>query len=143
MGDMIITNVHLLDVLNWTVSEWISTGAELRIFLNDFEPNPDTALIEFIEATYGGYARVDLAAEWNAPYKVVDGLYQVDTNEFTYEYTGIPAQNVYGWYIVQTSGTPSVRMCGRFPGPVFMNAGATFKLIISPQSWALSIITEP
>lgn len=140
MGDMVVMNVHLLAVLNYTLSTWISSGAELRIFQNDFEPGPDSLLSEFIPATYGGYAPVDLAAEWGTPFKVVDGMYQVDSSEFEFEYTGIPTQYVYGWYIVQTSGTPSVRMCGRFPAPVFMNAGVTFKIIVSPQSWSLSII---
>jgi len=140
MGSIVEANAGLLDALTDKLDNYLSVGAELRLFQNDFTPDPASELTDFTEATFGGYAPIDLAAEWNAVFKVIDGKYQADTNAQEFECTGSPGQTVYGWFVVQASPSDHVRISGRFVSPIVVTPGTIFQITISEQEWSLSII---
>lgn len=140
MGDIVVYNGVLEALLNTWVTSFMDAGASLAVFENDFIPDPESEYSDFVPATFGGYAPVNLSGQWYTSFKVIDGKYQRDSLEFTFTVTSTPTNTVYGWFVHSGTGTGAVRMSGRFPAPIVLAVGSTFRLTLSPQTWSLSII---
>lgn len=110
----------------------LNSGHQLCLFKNIALLSPATALGDLIEATFTGYARVNLAGKFNAPAFVKDGEYQLTMTAVNFTCTGGLAQDVYGWFIF---GSLGLVLCGSItPNWTFTN-GVTRTLQIFPQTW--------
>lgn len=99
---------------------WNGTS-ELALFQSDTIPDPTTVLSDLVEASYDGYAPIDLTGDWTVPVKDEEGFYSFETtaHQFDPPETG-DTQNLYGYYI--TDGTEVVAL-ERFPTPIPMGPG--------------------
>lgn len=93
-------------------------SSQLRLFQNNFIPNDDSRLADFVEANFSGYSRVDLT--WGGfPILLGDGKAQItaDQSPVTFSYNGGLISNiVYGFYVADpTRG--KVLWAQRFVGP--------------------------
>lgn len=141
MGGVVASNTTVNATLIWLITSFLETGYVLKLFKNDITPVPNYNVGDFEQATYGGYANVTLdSSKWGSIFKVVDGEYQSDSIDFSYESTGSPTNTVYGFWVEDEDGNDWV-LAGKFPAAVVMAPGAKFVLNISPQTWALSIIS--
>jgi hypothetical protein len=114
-----------------------NTSHHLRLFKNNFTPDPSKALSDFTEATYTGYAAVNLNGQFAASTKVQDGEYQTQSGTYTFSYTSGATQAIYGWYI--DDGT-DWKCAYLFPSPITLDVGVSFTIQVNYQEWALSIV---
>lgn len=106
-----------------------NAASTLRLLQNDYTPVPDSALANFTEATFPGYAEVDLAGEWGALTEDANGKWSITANPQTFTRSGVGADNViYGFYVLDAT---EVMFAERFATPVIVNATALpFRLTI-------------
>lgn len=79
-------------------------GCTLRLFKNDYNPNPNSAEDDFDEADYTGYAAFTPLV-WGDPYDLPGGDAQVVAVSHQFQPTATTVGNlIYGWYV--TKGTP-------------------------------------
>lgn len=80
----------------------VQAGSELRLFTNDFQPEPDSVLGAFTEAAYDTYADVDLTDTWQGPFRDEPGVWTIQTEieEFPPPTSGGPF-TIYGWYVTK------------------------------------------
>lgn len=102
-------------------------GAVVRLFKNNFSPNPASLLADFDEADFTGYAE-SAPVVWGVPYLDVDGIIKVTAGSVQYTQTGTGTTNTcYGWYLVgDPGGTEYLIGSERFDSPVsftFTGAG--------------------
>jgi hypothetical protein len=142
MGGIVASNACVQAQIDYLKNTWLNvSNANIRLFSNNFTPDPSKVLADFTEATYTGYAAQVLTTAFASSFKVIDGKYQSDSATFTFTCTSGSSQTIYGWYItVNPSGTTTVRLSGLFPAPITMAPSASFTLQVSLQEWALSII---
>lgn len=116
-------NAELDAILSAIVTRWnTSPEAMLRLFRNDFEPDPDSVLDDFMEANWTGYAAVSLLGELSAAAKLSLGWWQSQSGLYEYQPPVTnPGNVVYGLYVTQ-SGT--VRASLRFDAPITMSPGS-------------------
>jgi len=142
MGSIIDSNKQLQDVIDYIRGTFLNTAnSYVRLFKNNFTPTPANVVGDFTEATFTGYAAVQVNSKFGSPYKVIDGEYQTDSSAFTFSCSGGSSQTVYGWYLTFFDGAvTTVRKSGVFTTPFVMTTGASFNIQISPQEFALSIL---
>jgi hypothetical protein len=90
---------------------------KLRLFSNNLTPGVANVVGDFTEATFGGYAAIDLSAMAAAAINGSDqGFKQLLANSFTATGAGLP-QTIYGWYITihNIGGADKLFLCERFP----------------------------
>ena len=81
-GGIVASNDVILDVITYWYDA-LNAGSELRLFQNALAPTPANVLADFTEATFTGYASIDLTGLLGAQALVVAGEYQ----------SAIPTQN--------------------------------------------------
>jgi len=142
MGGIIDSNKQLSDVIDYIRGTFLNTAdSYVHLFKNNFTPDPSSILTDFTEATFTGYAAVQVNSKFATPYKVIDGEYQTDSTPFTFTCTGGSPQTCYGWYLTWFDGTTTwVRKSGVFLTPLAFASGASFNIQISPQEWALILL---
>lgn len=117
----------------------------LRLFQNNFVPDPSNLLSDFVEATFLGYAAVDISPTQGAKSQIQPGEYHWFSGVYTYAApSGGPPQTIYGCYI--EVHVPTVRLFGsaRFDSPVIMQvSGLPFSLQLEFIDWAASILNAP
>lgn len=121
--------VYLRTVLN--------TGHSLRLFANNFVPDPSTPLASFTEATFTGYAAIDLTGAFTGPAFVQNGQYELQGGVFAWTNSGATTQTVYGWYI--DDGTV-MDACQLFDVPFVMAPNVTLAFALRPQEISQSVL---
>lgn len=112
----------------------------LGLFVNDFEPDSDTQIGDFVLPSYTGYASQDLTGEWIAPRKEAMGVYTIFAGQHVFSVT-TPGEleMVYGWFVFR--GTILLDAVRLFAPIVLSNGG--LQLTIRPiyrQSASLAIL---
>lgn len=125
----------------WKIAEQ-NAGSEyltLRLFQNDFEPQPGLLLTDLVEASYPGYTRQSVQwAEWQIPV-VVDHVASIETlnfHSFTAGASGFSSQTIYGYYITHVNGV--YRWAESFEEPQVMRPAGELK--VKPR---ISLATYP
>jgi len=105
--DAIATAAPLNEILN---------GAELRLYTNAFDPNPDMVPGDFTDATFAGYALVTPLV-WSAPVNIdpVGRLVHVEGN---FVAGAIAAPELVEGYVITTAAKAAVLLAERFVDPV-------------------------
>jgi len=123
--------IYLLGVLkNVTLIPQVDTP-NLHLFKNDIVPNQDTAVGDFVEADFDGYAASAYdAGDWNIGIDPVSGLiiYEPKPGGAVTQWevsgeTNIP-QTIYGAYLTNAADTKVV-MSRRFSTPITLTSPAT------------------
>lgn len=101
----------------------------LRLYQNDYTPEPDSASGNFTEATFPGYTSENLTGDWGAPVESADGKWYIEAPPITFSWSGVGSSNViYGWYI--DDGTEVV-LAERLATPINMTSTSLpFRLTI-------------
>jgi len=120
MADAFVPNDHLLVQANTIRDVYNAAGVELHLFQNNYTPPATVQLIDLVDATYFGYAAVDLEAEWTAMVLDEDGVYEMETGEYNFVRTaGSGLDNIiYGWFITDGSEVMAVQ---KFETPIPMD----------------------
>jgi hypothetical protein len=125
--NMVIPNEGKTVALNTELNSG-STASEtwhVRLFKNNYTPVDGSVLADFTEATFTGYAQVDVApSDWGAATIVADVAESTSAVTPTYTCTGGSTQDVYGWYAVGATSN-KVRAAQKFNTARSMSAGAT------------------
>jgi hypothetical protein len=116
------------------VTAWTngSTGSELKLYQNNFTPTPMSALGDFVEATFTGYAAKTALITWRTYNDALDGSQIIDQTILQLFAAGAitSPQTVYGWYL--TDGTAAVLQAwGTFDVPYTFSANGD-KLSVNP-----------
>jgi len=140
----IICDVELESELTWRVGRWGGApGATLRLFSNDFEPDPETVLADFVEATYDGYAPVVLSGEFSTPSKVAMGFWESVTDIYTFAAPTVgPGNEIFGAYVLLAGEAVA---CRRFDAPITMAIGSTgfsLRLRVTSKSESLFFVFQ-
>lgn len=129
--DAIATAAPLAEILD---------GAELRLYTNAFDPNPDMVPTDFTDASFVGYA-LETPLGWSAPVNIdPDGkLVHVEGN---FVAGAIVAAQLVEGYIVTTAAKAAVLFAERFVTPVnFVLPGDFLSLDVVlqlPFSWSVT-----
>lgn len=104
------------------------TGAEVRLFINDFEPDRESVIGDYDPPTYTGNG--DEAITWNAPSVSDDGTVEVVGTLGEFRPTDAVAPNdVFGAIILDGGG--GLLDAVRFPaGPLPMNSALDSILLV-------------
>lgn len=135
-GEIVASNDLLLERAQ-DLRTLFDGGHALRLFQNDIEPLPKHKIGDFIESSYPGYARVNMAGKWKAVFKVIDGQYQFSSDEVTFLATAASNEVAHGWYLV---GDGKVKLSCRLPFPNTMTLGAPVTVRIDCIVWAAVIL---
>jgi len=75
---------------------------KVQPFINNFQPNPDSNLVDFETDTAGGLDKQSVT--WNSAW--ADGVYgaQVNSNSNTFNITGALPAVIYGWILLTEDG---------------------------------------
>lgn len=95
----------------------------LRLYQNDYTPNLGTVIGDLTEATFTGYAAVDVAEFSSTRLRsdVAGNAYYVDPAVATFLQTGTTITNtVYGYYLTDATGADLLAV-GRFSSPVLFD----------------------
>lgn len=112
----------------------LSAGT-IRLFTNDFQPTPNSLLVDFTEATFPGYAGVAMPT-------LSVGLNSAGRWEMFGQSNAIFAQNgagsetVHGWYVENAGGQMSV--AERFDDPVLFTGQGDYLVLVYRMVLALS-----
>ena len=80
MGTIVDSNKALQLMIDYLRGTLLNTAnTYLRLFKNNFTPDPSNILSDFTEADFTGYAAVQVNSKFGSPYKVIDGEYQTDS----------------------------------------------------------------
>lgn len=115
-------------------------GATLKLFKNDFVPGPFAALVNFTEADFVGYAKIDTLIDWLDYRDGPTGDEVVECNIVASFAAGaiVTPQTVYGWYLVNNAES-ALEAFGRFDDAfTFVRDGDTLtftpKLVLAPSA---------
>jgi len=131
-------NYHLSDRMV-ALRQVLNNGLHaLRLFSNNIVPAPDTTIQAFVEATFPGYAPVNLQNDFTPVVQVANGQYQTAGSSHPFSFTAGTPQTIYGWMI--TDNTPEVRFSFVFASSVFMTNGVTVYVQPIVQDFAYSVV---
>lgn len=121
MAYNITTNYELLLEID-AIRARFNALTTLHLYKNNYVPTPASALSDFVECDFSGYAEVDLSGEWSSPVLNLDGEYEMSTDPHSYtQHGGATGNTVYGIFI--DDGTEVV-ICRRFDTPIAANPGS-------------------
>jgi len=80
------------------------TGAKMLLYTNDFTPQEDSELVDFTEATFGGYPAGGSAVTWDTPYIDGSGLVHLPGDNVVFLCTGSPFEDIFGYYLLSGTG---------------------------------------
>jgi hypothetical protein len=135
-GEIVASNALLKDRAE-VIRTFFNSNHSLRLFVNDVKPVPGFVLASLTEATFPGYARVNMAAKWKPVWKVIDGEYQFSSFDVTFTATGASSEIVYGWMLV---GGSTLKLSCRLPFGKLMTTGQSLTVRIDCITWAASIL---
>jgi len=110
---VIITSDYELDQEIQEIRARFNVLSTLRLFQNDYTPDPNMAPANFTEATYSGYAPFVLTGEWAAPVEDADGEWSTSpaAHDFTHSGGGV-ANTLFGIYV--DAGGGNIFFAARF-----------------------------
>lgn len=77
-------------------------AATLRLFTNDYEPNPGSQQDDFVEASFPGYSSILLQNKFSVPVKIEEGKYEISTPLLAFASpTGGSSIEVFGSYLTR------------------------------------------
>lgn len=134
VADLVVTNdgeLYLLDRAirtPWDASEVWS----LRLYDNDFTPCKDMVISDITEATFSGYAAIDLVrADWTDPVSV-SGVATSWNGSGPKEFDALSGVvTIYGYYVTVPGADDLFLLAQRFDSPVLLTASAP--LLFTPQ----------
>lgn len=100
------------------VKDFLESESKIALYTTDRTPEEDDELgVELVEATYAGYARQDVAAEWGAVTEEENGLYTITCTLRTFVPPTSGTQTIHGVMILADYGGYDLRImaAGRFP----------------------------
>jgi hypothetical protein len=112
-------------------------GGELffiRLYKNDFSPNQNTVLADFVEASFPGYAAKMIGADWPFPVTDANGNAASTAKEYIWTpFNQEDNQEVHGWYMTfQSTLVPSLLFAAERIVPAFKANLAGQNLKIQP-----------
>src|SRR5690606_9473599 len=89
----------LIQELN-TPDQWV-----IKLFVNDYTPDADTASVDLTEATFTGYSAKNIVrSSWGSP--TTEGGKAKSTYGAPFSYTmGSTGGSIYGYWVEDSSGT--------------------------------------
>lgn len=136
MPNIVTSNIQIKNVLNIVRTTLNTNLSSLRLFTNNFTPDPTSTFFDFVEASFPGYAFQPLNARFGVPLGIGTGYYQSQTPLFRFNCTGASAQVVYGWYITSFA---DVLYSSAFLNPVSLFNGQIVAIQIVLQEQAMSV----
>jgi hypothetical protein len=126
-----IVSMQLSALASMTAGGGVLNGAKVHLYQNNYIPSKSSALADFTECTYAGYA-AQSAGTWGAPYVGVDGLPHVTCPSLQFQSTdGVTPNVAYGVYVTN-AGSTVLLFSGLFDQPVPM-IDATTGLVYEPD----------
>jgi hypothetical protein len=118
MSKLVISQEAKVYIYNQLSANPFFTSLDLRLFKNDYLPNPSSLFADFVESDFAGYVVYSLAGPGGAVIRA-DGTPVCINSGFLNPcfFTGPPSQICYGIFICQ-SGTNDVRYSCRFDEPI-------------------------
>lgn len=94
---------------------------ELHLYRNDFAPNADTVLADFLEATYPGYSSKFIGGDFPFPTTNTNGQAQSNSKRYIFKPTNQESNEVvHGWYLTfSTDLVPSLLFAAERIVPAF------------------------
>jgi len=136
LGEIVASNDLLSERAN-ELRDAFDLGHALRLFQNDIEPVPKMKIVDFMESSYPGYARISMVGKWRPVFKVIDGQYQFSSFEITFGADAASVEVAHGWYLV---GNGKVKLSCRLPFPNVMTLGGNVTVRIDCVLWAAVIL---
>lgn len=113
----------------------LGTGSgDIRVFTNNFIPNPANVYADFVEPTFTGYGPVTLAGAFPASTYDGNGAEAPAFNTATFKATADPLApvTIYGWMLTNAAVSPVVLASGAFETPIVIGkSGDGFTLALS------------
>lgn len=82
------------------------TGFQMHLFQNNLDPDDDTVLADFTQASFSGYTPVTISFPLNGTITVAgEARLQASPANFQCAPTIVVGNSIYGYYITQESGT--------------------------------------
>lgn len=101
----------------------------LRLYKNDYFPNRESTLGDFVEADFAGYAELLLdRSQWSAPVTTAGRAQTYYGPAFVEWLSTSGSQNVYGYYV--TGGVGVVAWAERFAQ--FQQVGVSTPVLVQP-----------
>lgn len=115
----------------WIDSVKVGASWKLRLFINDYTPLPSSVFADFVEASFAGYANIDVVqANWQNV--TVAAHVASSTNSTTYTFqansSGVTPQTVYGYCV--TSGASVLEYAERFADAYNVTNGVRLDLVL-------------
>ena len=127
----VVPDTGELALLNILKENQFNGDLFMRLFINDYLPDADSLFSSFTEATFPGYAAIQVNS-WGVPYINAQGKAQMDEIQRVWTVaSNFAGETVYGaWY---TSASGQLFWAERSPlGPVLLNtAGQTYSVLSS------------
>lgn len=118
--------------------------AKAKLFSNDFTPNSQSVIGDFVESVVGGYAGITIT--WSDAFFDGSGFAVVSSGELLFIQTGAPNGTAFGVFLTDAAGT-GLLASARFDagGFNFTGAGTTLPVIIKLEidTGLLSISPAP
>jgi hypothetical protein len=100
---LVVSDVGKQDLIA-PLSTYLAANAVLRLFQNNHVPNHADTAASYTEATFAGYAAINLTT-WGTPYLSADFHAWIDETLRTFTSTGSsPANTIYGYFVTKGSG---------------------------------------
>lgn len=112
-----LNNAVKTRLLDWQIADPFWGGVYLCLGTADFTPDPSSVLADFVEATFSGYLRGLLAADWSAGVLMPDAVALTATDEVTFTNSGGAASPLIYTYFFFHPPTSQIVLGGRFDLP--------------------------
>lgn len=116
---LVVVDTGKLDLLG-ALTSWLNANTVLRLFQNNHAPLHGDTISAFTEATFAGYAAINLGS-WGGAYLSADFHGWADETLRTFTSTGgSPVNTIYGYFI--TKGSSDLLWAEVAAVPVTINA---------------------
>lgn len=125
---LIVPDVAEPIFLQQIVANLFGAGIRLRLYSNNYTPADNSALGNFTEATFSGYAAA--APSMSAAAEVANKASSNDSLARVFSHNGGGVSNtIYGYYVTVLGGGGDLLWAERFPAPIVMSAaGSTISI---------------
>jgi len=114
----------------------MSTAHVVRLFANNFQPDPSTVFSQFLEPTFTGY--FPLQVGYAQIVQVQSGDFKLALAGFTVKNYDAAGQTVYGWFL--TDSGPNVRFSLKWDAPLYVSGGSYFYFDVLLHEQAFSVV---
>lgn len=133
------TDTELSDQIDQVKARFDVIGCNLRLWINDNDPEPTWTNASYVEAAYPGYAAVDLVGRWEDPVRDEAGVWSFRTDVVTFEPTGGGEVIIQG-IALDVNGT--LRGAGRLQGEFTVAPGIPLGVRVIYSQYASIILAE-